>query len=296
MFEITLLGTAGSAPTKTRALPSLYLSYEGDSFLFDCGEGTQMQLLKFGLSPHKIRAIFLSHIHGDHVIGVAGLVRTLALNNRTEELKIFIPKGYEKAVVSLIKFDKAIINYPIKILPIQRGVIFKGKDYTISSFKLNHTVETFGFVFKENDKVKFDLKMCKKLGIKGEMFKHLELKNHIIINNKKILLKQVSFKKIGRKIVYSSDTRPCAETLKNSKNADILIHESSYTSKYLELAKSRKHSTVSEAAELAKKAKVKQLILTHFSARYKDDYELINEAKAVFENTVIGKDGYKVTL
>ncbi len=296
MFELTLLGTAGSAPTKARALPSVYLSYEGDSFLFDCGEGTQMQLLKFGLSPHKIRAIFLSHIHGDHVIGIAGLVRTLALNNRTEELKIFIPKGYEKAITSLIKFDKAMINYPIKILPIKKGTMFKGKDYEISSFKLNHTVPTYGFVFKEKDKLKFDMKKCKKLGIKGEMFKHLELKNHIIINNKKILLKTVSFKKPGRKVVYSSDTRPCAETLKNSKSANILIHESSYTSRYSELAKSRKHSTVSEAATIAKKANVKQLILVHFSARYKDDYELIKEAKAVFANTVIGKDGYKVTL
>ncbi|MEM0201399.1 MAG: hypothetical protein QXD23_03260, partial [Candidatus Micrarchaeaceae archaeon] len=168
--------------------------------------------------------------------------------------------------------------------------------FNISAFKLNHTVLTYGFVFKENDKIKFDLKKCKKLGIKGEMFKHLELKGHIIINNRKILLKNISFKKLGRKVVYSSDTRPCTETIKNSKNANVLIHESSYTAEYSELAKSRKHSTVLEAAKIAKISKVNLLILTHFSARYKDDYELIKEAKTVFNNVIIGKDGYKTIL
>ncbi len=296
MFEITLLGTAGSAPTKTRTLPGIYVSYEGDAFLFDCGEGVQIQLLKYGLNSYKIRAIFLSHIHGDHVIGIAGLVRTLALNNRSEELKIFIPKGYEKAIKSLITFDKAIIHYPIKIIGINKGQLYTGKNFSISSFRLNHTVPTYGFVFKENDSIKFDQKKCKALGIKGEMFKELELKGHITINMKKYLLKNLSFIKIGRKFVYASDTRPSKETEKAAKQADLLIHESSYTNEYLELARARKHSTAIEAAEIAKHAKVKNLVLTHFSARYKDDTLLIKEATNIFKNTKAGTDGYKIVL
>lgn len=296
MFEITLLGTAGSAPTKSRSLPGIYLSYEGDAFLFDCGEGTQIQLLKYGLNSHKIRAIFLSHIHGDHVIGIAGIIRTLALNNRTDELKIFIPKGYEKAIKLLITFDKAIVNYPIKIIGIKKGELFKGKNFSISSFKLNHTVPTYGFVFKENDSIRFNIKECKKLGIKGEMYKELELKGHIFINEKKRYLKDLSFIKHGRKLVYASDTRPSKETEKASKNADLLIHESSYTNQYLELAKSRKHSTSIEAATVAKNSRAKFLVLTHFSARYKDEFELINEATTIFKNTKAGTDGYKIVL
>ena len=296
MFEVTLLGTAGSAPTKSRSLPGIYLSYEGDAFLFDCGEGTQIQLLKYGLNSHKIRAIFLSHIHGDHVIGIAGIVRTLALNNRTEELKIFIPKGYEKAVKLLITFDKAMVNYPIKIIGINSGEIFKGKNFSISSFRLNHTIPTYGFIFKEKDSLKFDIKKCKVLGIKGEMFKELELKGHIFINGKKHHLRTLSSVKHGRKVAYASDTRPSKETEKAAKNADLLIHESSYTNEYLELAKSRKHSTSIEAATVAKNSKVKLLVLTHFSARYKDDFELIKEATRIFKNTTAGTDGYKIVL
>ncbi|MGC8479078.1 MAG: ribonuclease Z [Candidatus Micrarchaeia archaeon] len=296
MLDIIFLGTAGSAPTKKRSLPSTYLFYDGDALLFDCGEGTQMQIIKLGLSPNKIRAIFISHIHGDHVIGIAGLVRTLALNNRTEELKIFIPKGFEKAITSLIKFDKAIINYSIKILPIKRGVIFSTKKYQVSAFKLNHTVMTYGFAFSENEKLKFDVQKCKSLGIKGDMFKHLELNGKIIINKNKILLKEVSYKKKGLKVIYATDTRPTKETITNAMHADLLIHESSYTQESIELAKSRKHSTVTEAATIAKTAKVTQLVLTHISARYKDDFELIKEGKSIFKNTSVAFDGMKLQL
>jgi ribonuclease Z len=296
MIDITFLGTAGSLPTKSRSLPSIALSYEGSSFLFDCGEGTQMQMMRYGVNPAKLKAIFLSHIHGDHVIGIAGLVRTLALNNRTDELKIFIPKGFEKAVKNLIVFDKPIIGYPISIIGINTGVIYKGKGFTVSAFKLNHNVSTYGFVFKEDDKTQFIEGKCKKLGIKGTMFADLEKRGYTYINGKRISTKGLTVPKRGKMVVYAADTRPTKSTITAAKHADVLIHESSFTSEYRELALKRKHSTVVEAAEIAKKAGAKMLIITHFSARYKN-LDIINkEVHSRFRNSVAATDGYKLHI
>ncbi len=296
LIDITILGTAGSLPTRERALPSVALSHDGNLFLFDCGEGTQMQMMKYGINPARLKAIFLSHIHGDHVIGIAGLVRTLALNNRKEELKIFIPKGFESAVKNLIVFDRPIIGYEIKIIGIKAGQIFRGKDFSVSSFKLNHNVATYGFIFKEDDKIKFIKDKCAKLGIKGTMFSELEKKGVIYVNGKRITAKGLTLPKPGKKIVYAADTRPSKSTITAARNADLLIHESSFTAEYGNLALARKHSTVTEAAGIAKKAKAKLLVVTHFSARYKNLNAIKKEAKQTFSNTVAATDGYKLHI
>lgn len=296
MINITFLGTTGAAPTKERSLPSVAMTYEGDIFLFDCGEGTQMQMLKFGISTQRLKAIFLSHTHGDHIIGIAGLIRTLALNNRKDELWIFVPKGSEPAVRSLVVFDKAIINYPIRIVGIRAGKVYEGKGYEISAFKLSHNVSTVGYVFREEDKRNFITDKCKRLGVKGTMFGELTRKGSLTVNGRKITLASVTTLKPGKKIVYATDTRPSAETIKNAKGADLLIHESSFGEEQKKLAIARKHSTASEAAELAKKAKVHALVLTHFSARYRETTQLIKEARHIFPRTTAATDGYKISI
>ena len=295
-MSVVMLGTGGSTPTKDRGLPSVVVSHEGNSYMFDCGEGTQMQMLKYGVSSSRIKCIFISHIHGDHVIGLAGLVRSMALNNRTAVLYIFVPKSYEKSLDALMTFDKALIRYPLKIVGMKNGSVFSDKGVDVRAFKLNHSIETLGFSISEHDKRNFQKKKCDALGIKGPMFSRLTKKGSIKIGKKIVLLNDVTTLRKGIKLVYATDTRPTAETLKAARDCNLLIHESTYSDSEAKLASERKHSTAVEAAQIAKKAKAKELILTHISARYTDHTKLLNEARKIFKNTQIAKDGQTVEL
>ncbi len=296
MMEITFLGTSGSAPGKERGMPCVSLTRNGELFLFDCGEGTQMQMLKYGINGYKLKCIFLSHAHGDHIIGVAGLLRTLALNGRKEPLRIFIPRGYEHTVRSLVVFDKAVLGYDVEVSGVGQGSVYKGKDFEVFSFRLNHTIPTVGYLFRENDKLSFIKGKCEKLGIKGEMFSRLEEGKRIRVDGRSIGIRQVTLHKSGIKVAYVADTRPSANAAKAVLSADILIHESSYSSEQSGLASARKHSTSQEAATIAKRAKVKSLILTHFSTRYKSAEALEREARKVFPKSSAAYDGYTVKV
>ncbi|MGI0141672.1 MAG: ribonuclease Z [Candidatus Micrarchaeales archaeon] len=296
MLKITLLGTSGSTPTKARGMPSVAIAYEGRVYLFDCGEGTQMKMLEYEVNMSKVEAVFLSHIHGDHIIGIAGLVRTLGLNNRKRPLTIYVPKGHESAVKALITFDKAMIQYPIIIKGITAGTFYKEKDFTISAFKLSHQITTFGYLFAENDKRRFNKEKCKALGIRGMAFAELEKRKRIRIGKRIIKIESVTTLQKGKRVLYVTDTRPMKTTAKAAKGADILIHEAAYTEKERHLAVERKHSTAYEAAHVAKLAGVKMLILTHLSARHREPDALYTEAKKVFKNTVVGNDGYTTEI
>ena len=289
--KITMLGTSGSSPTKTRAMPSVALSYNGDVLLFDCGEGTQMQMLKYGINSSRIRAIFISHAHGDHVIGLAGLARTMAMNRRQSPLDIFAPAGSEKTINTLISFDKAMMTYRIMVNGIRSGKIYKGKGFSVTAFALDHSVPSCGYAFREDDRMRFNEDKCKKLGVTGEMHSVIHRLGSLKIGKKVIKLGQVARRQAGKKVVYASDTRPTKSTATAAKNADILIHESSYSYSERKLAKERKHSTSAEAAAIAKEAGAKLLVLTHISARYNNADAMENEATKVFKNTKIAKDG-----
>ena len=296
MMQLVFLGTGGSTPTKERGMPAIALQRDGDVFLFDCGEGTQMQAMKFDVNIAKIAAIFITHTHGDHVIGIAGLVRTLALNKRPKPLEIFVPAGEEKKITTLLTFDKALIGYPVIVKGISSGVIYKGKDFTISAFRLNHRVPTVGYVFRENDRRHFDKEKCMRLGLKGTMFRDLIAKGSITVNGKRVSLSSVSTQERGKSIVYAGDTRPVASTVNAAKGADVLIHESSFADMHKSLAKERLHSTAGEAAKIAKKAGCKSLFLIHLSARYKNHEQLLKDAKSVFKNAQIARDGMRVEV
>jgi ribonuclease Z len=295
-MRIIFLGTAGSTPTKFRGLPSIAIEREGELLLFDCGEGTQRQMMQFSVNISKITAIFLTHTHGDHTLGVAGLVRTLALNRRTRPLDIFIPAGGEKQINELIHFDNAVMNYKINVKPVRQGEIYRGKGFAITAFRLLHTTKTYGFVLKEDDKIKFLKQKAAKLGIKGKAFATLLKSGQLKVGKRTIKLKEVSFKEPGKRIVYATDTRPTNDTVKAAANADILIHETTYSASELSLAKERMHSTAVEGATLAKKAKAKKLVITHPSARYRDDGVLVGEARKIFKNTEMAKDGMIIEI
>lgn len=296
MIEITVLGSSGSAPAKGRHMPAVALKREGDIFLFDCGEGTQMQMIEYGLNSYKTKAIFISHAHGDHIIGVAGLIRTLALNNRREKLLIFVPEGQERIVRSLIQFDKAIVGYEVEVKGVGSGIVYRGKGFSVSAFRLDHTIKALGYVFKEDDRRNFIKEKSARLGLKGEMFRELQKKGWIKVKGRRISLNSITTLRPGRKVVYAADTRPLKATIIAAKGADILMHESSYTEDVRNLAVSRKHSTAKEAAMVARKAGAKRLVLLHISTRYKTSAPLIKEASRIFKDAVVAKDGYTIQI
>lgn len=295
-IKITMLGTSGSSPTKSRSMPSVALTYNGNVILFDCGEGTQMQMIKYGINFSRINAIFVSHTHGDHIIGLAGLVRTMAMNRRSSDLEIFVPKGYEKVISTLISFDKALMTYRINIHGIRSGTVYKTREFSVSAFPINHTVSSCGYVFRENDRRRFIVEKAKRLGIKGRMHSVLQDRGWIRVNGRRIMLGSVTTMQKGKSVVYATDTRPSRSTVTAAWNADLLIHESSYSEGERMLAKERKHSTSSEAAQIARAAKAKRLVLTHISARHSSIVRLEKEARAIFKNSSVAEDGDIIIL
>ncbi len=291
MIEVVVLGSSGSSPAKERQMPCVALRREGEVFLFDCGEGTQMQMLRYGVNAYRIKAIFVSHAHGDHVIGIAGLVRTLALSNRKDPLEIFVPEGQERIVRSLVAFDKAMIGYEVRITGVGSGKIYVGRGFHVRAFRLNHTIPCSGYSFEEEERFRFDAKKAKRLGISGSMFSEIGKRGRLKIKGKVVSLKSVTSTVKGLKIVYAADSRPSKNTEKFAKDADLLIHESSYTEEYRKLALERKHSTAKEAATVALHARAKMLVLVHISTRFKTTEPLLIEASSVFKNTKVAHDG-----
>ena len=295
-IRITMLGTSGSSPTKSRSMPGLALTYNGGVYLFDCGEASQMQMIKYGISFSKINAIFISHAHGDHIIGIAGLIRTMAMNRRSADLDIFIPKGYESTVKALISFDRALMTYKINVHGIGTGVIYRGKGFSVRSFRLNHTVTSYGYVFREDDRHRFIVDKAKRLGVKGEMYSKLQKNGSIRIDGRRITLDSIARVQKGKAFVYAGDSRPSKATILAARGADLLVHESSYSGSERHLAMERKHSTSEEAAQVAKSAGVKRLVLTHISARHSSVDELERQARRIFKKTNVAQDGDIIIL
>jgi ribonuclease Z len=285
MFEIIFLGTSSATPTVERGLPSIAIRKEGKIILFDCGEGTQRQMMKFGVSYMKVDAIFISHLHLDHFLGLFGLIETMALHKREKPLEVFVPEGFKF-------FNKKPF---LKITHIKDKDVFEFGNFSVSVFKNNHAQPSFAFLIKENDKIKFFEKKAKSLGIKGPLFSQILKEGELLIGKKKIKLKDVTYVQPGKKIVYSGDTAFLDEMIKIAKDADLLIHEATFCSDREEEAKNTLHSSAKQVAQLAKKAKVKKLVLTHLSGRYSDPELFLSDAKQ-FKNTIVAKDGLKFVL
>ncbi|MGB9703453.1 MAG: ribonuclease Z [Candidatus Micrarchaeia archaeon] len=291
-MEVFILGSSCAIPTVERNLPSVAIRHLGKIYLFDCGEGTQREMLKNNLNIAKVKAIFISHMHADHFIGVGGLIRTLALTTSGFEIKIFSP--FPMLIKNFLSFAQASTNIEIK--KIKEGKVFEEKDFEVFAFKLKHTISTYGFVFKEKDKIKFKKEKANKLGIKGKMFKELLEKRSIKVGNKTIKLEEVSYVKKGKKIAYVADTSFLPKIVDFVKDSDLLIHEATYSKNEEELAKKRKHSTAEDAAKIAKLARVKKLLLFHISNRYRDPKILEKEARKIFKNSFLAYDGMKIEI
>jgi ribonuclease Z len=300
MIEITFLGTVSGIPSKQRSHPAIVLEYFGEdkhTLLFDCGEGTQLQLMKSGISFMDVDKIFISHWHADHFSGLIPLIQTMSLEKRTKELRIYGPEAekFVSAIVELgyfgLKFPIVAINVPFEGEEIT--LIDEDKEYQVFSVPVLHTVPSVAYCFKEKDKWSIDTSKLKKLELKrGFWLKRLKKFGKAKYRGKEVKIEKVAKLKLGLKVVYSGDTKPCKNMEKISKGSDLLIHDGTF----LEEAEGKAHADVKQAAKIAKKAKVKQLILTHISRRYTSPKELEKEAKKVFPRSKIAYDLMKVKL
>lgn len=300
-FQVVLLGTAGSIPTKSRNLPCIAIRRKGELILFDCGEGAQRQFIRAGIGfPAKFK-IFISHLHGDHVLGLPGLLQTMSLMGRNAPLEVYGPRGIIKFFKALRETVRFLLTFKVTVFEVGEGLIYEGDDYVINACWTNHSIPCLAFSLEEHPKPgKFYPERAIKLGVpKGPLWKRLqmgfpvELKNGRVVRPEEVLGPM----RPGLKLVYSGDTAPSEKVVELARNADLLIHEATFDDDLAEKAGEDKHSTASQAAEVALKANVKFLVLTHISARYEgDDSKLLNQARSVFPKVIIGRDFQVIEL
>ncbi|MBS3143404.1 ribonuclease Z [Candidatus Woesearchaeota archaeon] len=294
-MEIIFLGTSGMHPTKERNLFSVLVRYKSENILIDCGEGTQRQMRIIGLKTPKISRIFLTHLHGDHINGLPGLIQNLQANQYSKGLDIYGPTGTRELMKHILEITRFRIK--INVHEIVSGVVYKDEDFHVEAIELKHSIKVYGYSIIENDKRRINLDYLKKFNLKKHiLLGDLQKGKDIVYEGKKIKAKDATILVKGKKLTLITDTVYCDNCVKLSKDADLLVSECTYSDKLKDLAKERKHLTAVDAATIAKKAKVKKLIITHFSQRYNDLSILLKEANKVFKNTYVAKDFMKIKI
>ena len=297
-MEIIFLGTSSAVPTLERNHPSIALRAFAEVMLFDCGEGTQRQLIEAKISPMKITKIFISHFHGDHILGLGGLIQSLGFRGREKDLDIYGPKGLHKIINAISSFGYLQINYNLNIHEIQDGTIIETEDYVVECAKVEHNIPSYAYSIREKKKPLFLREKAEELGIPpGPLYGKLHNGEEVEFEGRIIKPEQVLGEaKKGKKISYSGDTRPCEAMIRLARDSDILIHESTYEAEDYQRAVDNAHSTSVEAAEIAREANVNELVLTHISTRYTSDENIKSEAQKVFKNTKVARDYMKIDL
>lgn len=299
-MEIIFLGTSSAVHSKDRNHPSIAIKAFGEIFLFDCGEATQRQLINSNASPMKISKIFLTHYHGDHILGLPGLLQSMSLNGREAPLTVYGPKGLDKIKNAIYSLGYCAIEYPVEFIEIDTGTIIDTDEYFIQAQKVKHNVPCLAYSIEEKKKPRFLREKAIELGVPvGPAFGRLHNGEEVEIDGKIIKPEQVlGPARKGIKITYSGDTRPCEEMIMLALDSTILIHESTFIKKDMANAEEYGHSTSEDAAYIAKDSNSKKLILTHISTRYGDDYAdiMLKEAQKIFENTEIAYDFMEIEL
>jgi len=306
MLSVTFLGTSAARPTVERNVSALALVREGETLLFECGEGTQRQMMRYGVS-FALSDIFFTHFHADHFLGVIGLIRTLGLQGREEPMRLYGPRGAKKLLGQAMQLGVERVPFPIEIQEVKPGQILgeggrgKGKGYDVHVFATEHGGGSVGYAIKEHERLgRFDPEKARAAGIpEGPLWGKLQRGEAVVLPDGRKVVPEgiVGEKRKGRSVVFTGDTRPCASVVDAAKGADLLIHEATFGEEEKDRAKETGHSTAREAAQVALAANAKRLVLSHVSARYSvSAEELVKEAREVFRETMVAKDGMEIDV
>jgi len=298
-MKLVFLGTSAAQPTERRGLSCVCLERDGEILMFDAGESAQISYMKSGLGWNKKMKIFVTHLHGDHCVGILGLLQTMSMQNRTETLEIFGPSGIEEFIAANIKVLNFGLSFPVLINIIKDEKIIDNEKFSIYTCKANHSITAYSYLFEEKDKPgRFNVEKAKKLGIpEGELWRKLQNGNQIENNGETINPEQVlGEKRPGKKIGISGDTMPTNELEKFFNECDYLVFDSTFLDEEKQRAQDTCHSTAKQAATLGKNAKIKNLILTHFSTRYKDEVGHLNEAREIHNSVITARDLLEIEI
>jgi ribonuclease Z len=301
-FSVTILGSSSALPTSKRYLTAHLVNHDERFFLIDCGEGTQLQLRRYGKKTARINHIFISHLHGDHVYGLFGLISSLSMLGRKNVFNIYAHQKLENVLKDHFRYFETDLQFPIKFHPIESKKIqslYEDEKLEIISIPLKHRIPCSGFIFREKARLlnlKKDKILYYNIGIR-DIVKIKNGSDFVTPEGKMIPNEELTnLPKASKTYAYITDTKPTDSILPLINNVDLLYHESTFLEPDVKLAKTTYHSTAAQAAKIAKTANVKKLVLGHFSARYKHEEKFLEEAKPIFQNTILAEDGMEINL
>ena len=300
-LRVVFLGTAGSIPTLQRGLPAIAVQRKGELILFDCGEGVQRQMIRAGIGFHRKTKVFITHMHGDHVLGLPGLFQTMSLLDRERKLEVYGPSGIRAFVEATQQTVQFTLTFPIEVIEIEdTGVVCKQREYEVHAIWVDHVIPSLAYALTEKPRPgKFYPEKAMVLGVpEGPLWSKLQHGSAVVLSNGRVVKPDevLGSPRPGRKIVYTGDTRYLENLAEFAENADLLIHDTTFDDDLMERAREDGHSTPSQAAETAKKAGAKRLVLTHISARYKEAGLLLEQAKKVFPRVDLAEDFMRIDL
>ena len=298
-LEVVFLGTSSATPAKGRNLPAVAIRREGEVVLMDCGEGTQRSFVEYGLGINREMVVLITHLHGDHVNGLLGLLQTMSMSQRGKRLTLVGPDGLYQWVKASMDMLHIGLSFDLQFVVAKPGVVLRREAYQVRCARASHSIEAWSYVFEETPRPGvFDSKKAIALGVpEGRKWSTLQHGRSVTVGGRTVRPSEVlGRKREGRRVGYSGDTRPSATLARFFAGADLLIFDSTFSARDSDKAAERKHSTSVEAAELAKKARVGRLALTHFSARYRSVSALVKQAREVFPNTFAASDGMFVDV
>ncbi|MGP6206984.1 ribonuclease Z [Cuniculiplasma sp. SKW3] len=291
LFRITFIGTGGSWPQPGRAMPSVMIQIDDSVSLFDCGEGTQKQIMASPTSFMKIDHIFISHFHGDHFLGILGLIQSMSFNGREKDLNVYGPPGAISVLTRAFNVGYYSLNYNIRIHELQYDSVVNMDGFSVRTMKADHPVPALSYRIDEDNLVKIDPEKAKNFGIDSKNIETIRNKGFLELNGRKITLEEIQGGiRRGRSVVYSGDTRPNPNMIQFAKNCDILIHDTTTDSGLEPKVNEFGHTSSKQAAEIAKNASVGKLFLYHFSPRIDNVQILLKEAREIFPESYLSED------
>ena len=301
-MELFFLGTGSGVPSKERNVSSLVLRLleeRGTTWVFDCGEGTQQQILNTNIRPRRIEAVFITHLHGDHIYGLPGLLSSRSFQGGETPVTVYGPRGLKEYIDISLRLSGTHLRYPLYIEEVEEGELFEDEQFIVEAIKLEHGLDSYGYILKEKDQLgELQPDKLKELGVKpGPIYQKIKDQPRTQLENGTIIRREdvIGPPKKGRKIAILGDTRYLPKLAEVVQDSDVLVHEATFAGDEEEMAHDYFHSTIKQAAMLAKEANVGELILNHLSSRYQGEavHQLSEEARAIFPNTTIAYDFYQ---